>query len=202
MTCYDFCMPRLVDHDQRRREFATSVWGIVATKGIEGVTLRAVAKEAGVSVGRLQHYYASREELVQDSCRVMIAVAAQSVDVTEDQPPLPPDPAAQLRAVLLSGIPTSDISRRGVAIWTAYVAKSVDDPVIADLIADAQRGTVDYVATLIAATIPDAAQTEPQALALELLACADGLGTRVLTGSLSGSDAVATLEQRLAQLLD
>lgn len=211
--CYHFCMPRLVDHAQRRREFAVAVWGLIAERGIEGVTLRAVAAEAGVSVGRVQHYYSTRDELVQDSCRAMIEMAAQGFGVEVDEagreaaPPTsasPDDPAATLRALILHAVPTTDTFRRGAAVWTAYVAKSVDDPVIADLIADAQRGAVAYTAGLITAAREAGAMRagRPAAdLALDLLACGDGLATRVLTGALNTEEATCVLEGRLANEL-
>lgn len=206
---YNSGMPRLVDHAQRRREFAVAVWGLIAERGIEGVTLRAVAAEAGVSVGRVQHYYSTRDELVQDSCRVMIEVAAQGFGVEDDEAGRdtsapPDDPAVTLRALILHAVPTTDAFRRGAAVWAAYVAKSVDDPVIADLIADAQRGAAEYAAGLITAAREAGTMRAGRPatdLALDLLACGDGLTTRVLTGALTAEEATCVLEGRLADEL-
>jgi TetR/AcrR family transcriptional regulator, transcriptional repressor of bet genes len=193
---YAASMPKLVDHAQRRREIAEAVWGVIAVRGIEGVTLRAVAVEAGISVGRIQHYYPSREELVRDSCRVMLDLAVDSYD--DRSAGL--DPVAALRTLVLRVVPTTEGFRLGTVVWAAYVAKSVDDPEIASLVGDAQRGGVELAARLIeqarlAGSLP-AGEDATQA-ALRLLACADGYATRVLVGSLSPGEAVAALERDL-----
>ncbi|NLZ97477.1 MAG: TetR family transcriptional regulator, partial [Micrococcus sp.] len=50
-------MPKIVDHEQRRRELAQAIWSIIALRGLSAVTLRSVAAEAGVSMGTVQHYF-------------------------------------------------------------------------------------------------------------------------------------------------
>lgn len=57
-------MPKIVDHDQRRRELADALWRIVASRGPAGVSIRSVAAEAGWSPGALRHYLPTREELL------------------------------------------------------------------------------------------------------------------------------------------
>ena len=189
-------MPRQVDHLQRRREFAEAVWAVIAAQGIEGVTLRAVAAEAGVSVGRVQHYYATREELVRDSCRLMIDAAADAVGHEDGVHPA--DPAAALRAILVAGLPTIPSGRVGVAVWTAYLAKSVGDPVLAELIGDTQRAAANHVESLLSDLgVPP---SDAAGCAVELLALADGLGTRVLVEGMGAAEALAVLDRRLAQV--
>lgn len=38
---------------------------IVATRGLSAVSLTAVAEQAGVSTGRVQHYFATKRELTE-----------------------------------------------------------------------------------------------------------------------------------------
>lgn len=57
-------VPRSVDHDERRSTFAQAVWALVARGGLEAVSLRSVAAEAGVSMGRLQYYFATKDALL------------------------------------------------------------------------------------------------------------------------------------------
>lgn len=77
---YSGVMPRVVDHEQRRREIAYGVLVVVAQGGIAAVSLRSVAKAAGVSMGRVQHYFASKDELVQHACRVVAQVAGEAYE--------------------------------------------------------------------------------------------------------------------------
>lgn len=58
-------MPRVVDHDVRRREIAAALLAVAARDGHESVSSRAVARELGVAVGSLWHYYAGFDEVIR-----------------------------------------------------------------------------------------------------------------------------------------
>lgn len=64
LHCYDAGMPRTVDHETRRTEIADAVLTLVARAGTEAVSLRSVAAEAGISMGRVQHYFPSKDALL------------------------------------------------------------------------------------------------------------------------------------------
>ncbi|MFD3683747.1 TetR/AcrR family transcriptional regulator [Nocardiopsis sp. NPDC058631] len=57
-------MPKIVDHEQRRRELAEALWRVIAGSGPTAVSIRSVAAEAGWSPGALRHYFQTREELL------------------------------------------------------------------------------------------------------------------------------------------
>jgi AcrR family transcriptional regulator len=57
-------MPKIVSHDERRRDIARAAWRVIAKSGLEGLTTRAVAREAGWSTGVLSHYFENRNDLV------------------------------------------------------------------------------------------------------------------------------------------
>ena len=48
-------MPKIVDHDARRAAIAEALWRVAERDGVEGVTMRAVAREAGWSTGVVTH---------------------------------------------------------------------------------------------------------------------------------------------------
>lgn len=58
-------MPRVADHDQRRDLLARAFCGQVARHGLPATTFARVAEDAGVSVGLIQHYFASKDELLR-----------------------------------------------------------------------------------------------------------------------------------------
>ena len=185
-------VPKLVDHDVRRREIAQAVWAVIAERGIEGVTLRCVAAEAGVSVGRIQHYYASREELVRDSCRELLKAATQRFEAAGDATPV-----ERLRRLILGRIPTTPEFAIGTSIWLAYEAKSVDDPVIAELVQRGHAGGVQEAAALLS----ECGVADASAVALRLMATAEGLAIRVLVGGLEPRGATELLENLIAEAL-
>jgi AcrR family transcriptional regulator len=57
-------VPKRVDRDERRRALAEAVFSVIATRGFEAVSLRDVAEEAGVSMGAVQHYFVSKNEML------------------------------------------------------------------------------------------------------------------------------------------
>ncbi|MFI6100192.1 TetR/AcrR family transcriptional regulator [Lentzea sp. NPDC051213] len=57
-------MPKVVDHDERRRELAEAMWRIVQRDGIEHATVRAIAAESGWSSGSLRHYFPTQDALL------------------------------------------------------------------------------------------------------------------------------------------
>lgn len=185
-------VPKLVDHDVRRREIAQAVWAVIAERGIEGVTLRCVAAEAGVSVGRIQHYHASREELVRDSCRELLKAATQRFEAACDATPV-----ERLRRLILGRIPTTPEFAIGTSIWLAYEAKSVDDPVIAELVQRGHAGGVRETAALLG----ECGVADAPAVALRLMATAEGLAIRVLVGGLEPRAATELLEDLITEAL-
>ena len=57
-------MPKVVDHELRRREIIEVVWRLIATDGLEAVTTRRIAEAAGASNGSLLYYFKSKDEVV------------------------------------------------------------------------------------------------------------------------------------------
>lgn len=192
-------MPKIVDHAQRRREIVTAVWSIVARHGLEGVTLRAVAAEAGISAGRVQHYYATRADLVRDGCRLMVEGAREHFFAQVAALP----PLEALRTLLHRTVPTTESWTVGTIVWSAYHAKSVDDPEIAALVARAHTEGVRQAARFVEAARRDgvlAPGPDPERVALRLLATSEGYAARVMVGSLTADDALRALDQDLDDL--
>ncbi|MDQ4214578.1 TetR family transcriptional regulator [Microbacterium capsulatum] len=71
-------MPRVVDHDARRRDIAAALLAVAARDGHEGVNSRAVARELGVAVGSLWHYFDGFDDVIR-------AAAAEVTRRTEER---------------------------------------------------------------------------------------------------------------------
>ena len=77
-------MPKVVDHEERRAKLGAAVWRLASREGLEAVTVRRVAEEAGCSTGAVVHYFAGKEDLllfafstVADRVRTRLAEAAE-----------------------------------------------------------------------------------------------------------------------------
>ncbi|MBW4553421.1 MAG: TetR/AcrR family transcriptional regulator [Aphanocapsa sp. GSE-SYN-MK-11-07L] len=58
-------MPKIVDHDQYRKELLAKSFHLFAEKGYATVTMREIAKALEVSTGTLYHYFPSKELLFE-----------------------------------------------------------------------------------------------------------------------------------------
>lgn len=123
-------MPKLVDHQERRETIARALWRVVDQHGWTKATMREVAREAGVSLGHLQHYFTSRTGLLtfamgfnaeQTGDRVTRGLAAL------DQPPHPRD---VLRLVLAEMLPLGPEARASSRMSAAYVLEALHDPAL------------------------------------------------------------------------
>ncbi|MFK8850395.1 TetR/AcrR family transcriptional regulator [Streptomyces sp. Ac-502] len=72
-------MPKKVDHEARRREISQALWRIASTRGLEGASLRDVAAEAGISLGRLQHYFRTKDEMLVFALRYIETLAQERI---------------------------------------------------------------------------------------------------------------------------
>lgn len=58
-------MPKIVDHQERRRQIVEAVWALIARRGLDAVTMRDLAAEAGYSNGALAPYFRNKDEILQ-----------------------------------------------------------------------------------------------------------------------------------------
>ena len=72
-------VPRLADHEERRRAIVEALWRVMARDGVEVVSVRTVATEAGMSPTALRYYFASQDTLLEDAMRMVIERVAARV---------------------------------------------------------------------------------------------------------------------------
>ena len=64
-------MPKVVDRERRRGDLARAAARVVARIGLEGVTIQAVAAEAGCSAGSIAHYFRTKDDLLVHALRAV-----------------------------------------------------------------------------------------------------------------------------------
>jgi AcrR family transcriptional regulator len=129
-------VPIYVDHDARRSELAQAVWRIVGREGVAGASVRAVAQEAGLSMGSVRHFFASQddllrfavEELVARARRRVAAAAPRRMALLAEGRPL-----AAVAALLEEGLPLDAERRTEARVWAAFTTPPVTNPAIAAL---------------------------------------------------------------------
>lgn len=70
-------MPRIVNHDERRRQICDALLDIVSDSGIVGATIRAVAERSGWSTGVIGHYFHGRQDLLLGGLRRAAEILAE-----------------------------------------------------------------------------------------------------------------------------
>ncbi|ONI76766.1 hypothetical protein BWI15_05645 [Kribbella sp. ALI-6-A] len=123
-------MPKIVDHAQRREELARVVWDVISRDGIEGVTVRKVADEAGVSVGGLRHYFDSQRGLLLFAAKAMADKVAARITAHLDGD----IPGRDRARLMLEELLPLDADRRvDVDVWLACMMRSRYDDALAEL---------------------------------------------------------------------
>ncbi|WP_084106668.1 TetR/AcrR family transcriptional regulator [Demequina sp. NBRC 110056] len=56
--------PKIVDHEARREAVHEAVWRVIGRVGLDAASTREIAREAGLSLGALNHYFADKDELL------------------------------------------------------------------------------------------------------------------------------------------
>ena len=95
-------MPKIIDHDQRRREIVEVAKGIILKGGFEAATMRSIAAEAGFANGALKHYFPGKESIVAATFETILAEISEGV---EEAGSAPADAEAALRGFLEATIP-------------------------------------------------------------------------------------------------
>ena len=179
------------EHDERRRAIIHAVWQVIARDGMAAVSMRNVAAAADSSVGRVQYWFPSKDELLRAGLEEMLSDAARiHTGATEDV-----DDREALWQLVGHPIPLAESSRAGVSVFHQYVAAAFNHPALARMLARAKEGEEREAARLLAGLNPGL--TDPRAAARSLMATADGLTMRVLIGGLSAAEAEQALRAEM-----
>ncbi len=117
-------MPKIVDHEQRRRELAEAVWRVIRRTGVDGASVRTVAQEAGWSAGALRHYFRTQSELLDFAIELAAERISQRVGALE----LAGDPRRAVEQLLSELLPLDDERRAENQVWLAFTARALIDP--------------------------------------------------------------------------
>ncbi|MFB9749222.1 TetR family transcriptional regulator [Leifsonia shinshuensis] len=109
-------MPKIVDHDQRRRDIVDAYLRVLARAGVAGTHGRSVAADLGVVPGTLWHYFDSIEEIAEAAAqrgidRTLERIAARTADARG---------LAALLAIADEILPTSAVTREEARVVVAF----------------------------------------------------------------------------------
>ncbi|MFJ9412663.1 TetR/AcrR family transcriptional regulator [Streptomyces sp. NPDC101227] len=196
-------MPKKVDHEARRQEISEALWRIASTRGLDGASLRDVAAEAGISLGRLQHYFRTKDEMLAFALQHINRLADHRIRERIAALAGEPSPREVLRACLSGMLPLDEKSRIGTLVGAAYFNRAVHDeglrgeakegiPKLRAFFADQLRRAAER------GELPPDRATEDEAMLL--ISLADGLSTYVLLDIHGPEQAMRLMDRQLANL--
>lgn len=170
-------------HEQRCREIADAVLEIVAERGLPAVSLSEVAARAGVSAGRVQHYFPSKKELIEAAFDRGNDLSSARINAKIGQDPQAASPRAVLTVVLTELIPYDPTTRVHMRVRQSFTARALADEAIAARLRQDYARLHQTLSLLIrsdqdAGRIP--ATADPEGTAAGLVALAEGLAYYVL----------------------
>lgn len=72
-------MPKVIDHDERRRDIIAVTRSLIIQGGIEAATMREIAAEAGFANGALKHYFPGKDDIIQGTYELSLAQMSEVV---------------------------------------------------------------------------------------------------------------------------
>ncbi|WP_017541636.1 TetR/AcrR family transcriptional regulator [Nocardiopsis halophila] len=184
-------MPRTADHEQRRRQIADAVCALIADHGLDAVTVARTAATAGMSVGLVQHYFRTKDDMLLHAFRTVSARIRERAEEhiragTEHRRPI----AQVMAAVMAEFLPLDEERRTEHRVSRAFAGRALDAPALAEV----DLETACRLREDIARSVHNGKECgevephlDPWPAAVRLTAVAEGLAVQVYR-DLSGGD--------------
>lgn len=190
-------MPKIVDHHERRLAFAEAAFRVIARDGIEGLTVRAIAREAGFTTGALVHYFKSKDQvLILASDYIGIVVRGLMQDNQQAHKGL-----KALKHVVYNALPLDEERRGNWNVWMGLWQRAQKNREVGNLMQRRYIEWLDRVAMLVeqAQEIGEVdGELDAKAAAHTIVGVVDGIGARVM---LVGADIPAKEQQALVDMV-
>lgn len=189
-------MPRVVDHEARRRGITDAVRRVIVSGGLAAVTFQTVAAEAGISVRLVQYYFGTKKDFLLATHRSVMhdagvrfaeRMATHSGDTS---------PRQVLRMVLIELLPLDEQRRQEAIVLGAFnTAAIAGQGITADETLTAPRALVAIIADQLgkAGRAPERAELDAELV----LAAIAGIAQGMLPGHYTAPTAVELVDRLL-----
>jgi TetR/AcrR family transcriptional regulator, transcriptional repressor of bet genes len=115
----------------RREQICRAAAKVISEQGFAGTTMRMVAEEAGVSTGMLNHYFANRMDMLEETL-VFVSKRQQARELAATEGIEPGE--RRLRCLIRSVLPTDQESTEAWRVWIAAWGASVRLPQLREVL--------------------------------------------------------------------
>jgi len=154
----------------RESEILDGVLSVLAGDGIGGVTMRAVARAAGVSLGLASYYFDDKTALIGAALR---RIGEHDLEIV--RPGGDGDPVQRLRLALGRVADDEFLRPEYLALRLQLWSMAPTDPTYAAINGEAQRRYLDGLVGLLTAARPDLVAGEVAERAAEILVIQNGI---------------------------
>jgi AcrR family transcriptional regulator len=175
-------MARQADHNERREVFALAALRVIMRAGVEGLTVREVAKEAGFTTGALTHYFTSKDQVLIEASEVSARLVRPRMErASRDRSAL-----AALRRVVGESLPINPTARGYWRVWVGFWERASYNEDVKRVMRkryEEWRGRLSVIIRRAQDEGDAPVDFDADLAAQELVALIDGMAVQVLLGS-------------------
>lgn len=184
---------------ERRTEIMEAVERLLARGGVNAVTMRAVAAEAGVSLRLVQYYGSTKDELLSATLERLADKSVERWRVRALRQGVDGSAIEVLEAFFDEALPTDRASREFHRVGVSLEGLAITHPCMAGQAYQTHlRALANHLAGVLQSDHVSA--TAARRLALEVMGLAHGVGTLLMAGQLSEPEAQALVQDYLERL--
>ncbi|MHA7246412.1 TetR/AcrR family transcriptional regulator [Arthrobacter tecti] len=177
----------------KQEVFAASALDLIVRGGIQAVSVRTVAADAGWSVGALQKTFPNKEALLRAAVKLLVS----KVETRMDAIAFTGEAVDYLVRLVQETLPVNRLRREEALAWNAFTTEATHTPWLAEmLVAQDQRITGQLIEALGAS-----GASHPEMAAAGIIAVSDGFATRLLYDPDRADELCAALEPIINHLL-
>jgi TetR/AcrR family transcriptional repressor of bet genes len=187
-------VPKKIDHAARRLELAEALWRLTRDHGWEAISLRKVAAEAGVSMGMVQHYFTTKDEMLRFALEMISEDVRARIRARVAELPEPHSPRRLVELVLTEMLPQPSRRELELDATAVFIRRFMLKPESAATVA---AGGAELKAMLTEQIRLAGVSGDAERDAGGLLAMLDGLMFAIVTGEQTAESAMAILRAQL-----
>lgn len=164
-------MPARLDREERRRQVSEAAWRVLVRDGLEALSVRNVAAEAGLPQSSLRYTFPTVASVRERAVALVVERLRARVDAIDGTGP------AWARDALAQLLPLDAERRTEMEVYLALGTAAMTDPALREAHRAAQDGVRDVCTRALGALTGHAPET---AVVRELHALVDGLALHVV----------------------
>ncbi|MGO3886943.1 MAG: TetR/AcrR family transcriptional regulator [Mycetocola sp.] len=165
-------MARSRDSVAQRERLSAATWTVLARDGATGLTLRAVAAEAGCTTGLVLHTFPDKQALLLHARDLLHERGRERADILDDGKRSPAD---VLTRFLMQSVALNEEGQSEARIWLGFLAAALGDEVLAERHRSGNHAFLDRTISLIDRAVPGLTDSEKTRRAITLSATVEGL---------------------------